>query len=64
LGIIHLLSFSQKDGLGQGQTKKEKEKEEADDTFAIRTHCNRFNNLPMFALLWSRCEVLPTTQKI
>jgi hypothetical protein len=56
---------SQKDGLGQGQTqkKKKKRKKEADGNFAIRTHCYGFNDLPMLVLLWSRCEVPPTTQK-
>jgi hypothetical protein len=43
--------------------KKRKKEEEADVAFAIRTHCYRFNDLPMFVLLWSRCQVPPTTQK-
>jgi hypothetical protein len=47
----------------KGRPQKKKKKKKADGTFAIRTHCNRFNDLPMFALLWSRCEVPPTTQK-
>jgi hypothetical protein len=58
---MHLLSFSQKNGLGQGQTKNKKE--EAYGTFAIGTHCYRFNDLPMFVLLWSRCEVPPNNTK-